>query len=52
MEFVEGYYDRLGMKKTLGELGLPDTEEFAVRTLEFAPYTRRRLTLLRLIGAR
>ena len=52
LEFLNGYYDKLGMKKTLGELGLPDTEEFAAKTFEFAPYTRKRLTLLRLIGAK
>jgi len=43
------YYDKLGMLKTLKEIGLPDDEEFVKKTFEFAPYVRKRMTLLRII---
>ena len=43
------YYDKLGMLKTLREIGLPDDEEFVKKTFEFAPYVRKRMTLLRII---
>jgi len=40
-----------GAPSTLGEIGLPDAAEFAARTLEYAPYVRLRLSLLKLIAA-
>ena len=44
---------RLGRAPTtLSELGLPDDEEFIARTLGFAPYVRKRLTLLKVLSAK
>lgn len=48
-EYIRNYMISAGCKTTLSELGLPDTAEFAARTLEFAVYARKRLTLLRII---
>ena len=41
-----------GAPTTLSELGLPDDEEFIKRTLGFAPYVRKRLTLLKVLSAK
>lgn len=41
-----------GAPTTLSELGLPDDEEFIARTLGFAPYVRKRLTLLKVLSAK
>ena len=41
-----------GAPTTLPELGLPDDEEFIKRTLGFAPYVRKRLTLLKVLSAK
>ncbi len=40
-----------GAPTTLSELDLPDDEEFIARTLGFAPYVRKRLTLLKVLSA-
>ena len=49
VEFIRDYLKSVGAKTTLSELGLPDSDDFAQKSLEFAPYVRRRLTLLKLI---
>lgn len=49
VEFIRDYLKSVGAKTTLSELGLPDSDDFAQKSLEFAPYARRRLTLLKLI---
>ena len=36
---------------TPAEVNLPDDDEFIAKSLEFAPYVRNRLTLLKVIGA-
>ena len=41
-----------GAPTTLSELDLPDDEEFIKRTLGFAPYVRKRLTLLKVLSAK
>lgn len=41
-----------GAPTTLSELDLPDDEEFIARTLGFAPYVRKRLTLLKVLSAK
>lgn len=48
-EAIRSYLCSVGAKTTLAELGLPDTSEFAEKSLCYAPYVRRRLTLLKLI---
>ena len=49
VDFIRDYLRSVGAKTTLSELGLPDNSDFAAKSLEFAPYVRRRLTLLKLI---
>lgn len=46
---IKNYYKLIGAKSTLSELNLPDTAEFISKSLEFAPYVRDRLTLLKVI---
>lgn len=48
-ETVRAYMKEVGCKTTLAEIGLPDSEEFRAKTLEFAPYVRKRLTLLKML---
>ena len=49
IETMKAYYDKIGAPTTLSELGLPDSDEFIAKTLEFAPYVRNRLTLLKIL---
>lgn len=49
-EFVKSYMKACGCKTAIASLGLPDTPEFIGLTLEFAPYVRRRVTMLKLCG--
>ncbi len=51
-ETVERYLTLAGAPTTLSALGLPDDEAFTARTLAFAPYVRRRLTLLKILSAK
>ena len=46
---IREYLRSVGAKTTLTELGLPDTEEFIRKSLDWAPYVRRRLTYLKVI---
>lgn len=48
-EEIRGYLLSVGAKTTLTELGLPDSTEFIQRSLDWAPYVRRRLTYLKVI---
>ena len=41
-----------GAPTTLSGLGLPDDDAFVAKTLEFAPYVRKRLTLLKVLSAK
>lgn len=50
-EYAESLLKAAGAPTTLYEIGLPDTEEFTARSLEFAPYVRNRLTLLKVMMA-
>jgi glycerol-1-phosphate dehydrogenase [NAD(P)+] len=49
-DFVKSYMYGCGCKTAVASLGLPDTPEFIGLTLEFAPYVRRRVTMLKLCG--
>ena len=49
VKFVRDYLLALGAKTTLAEIELPDTVEFKRLSLEFAPFVRRRITLLKLL---
>ena len=51
-ERLERYLKIAGAPTTTAELGLPDSPEFIERTLAFAPYVRKRLTLLKIIEAK
>ncbi len=51
-ERLERYLKLAGAPTTLTELGLPDSPEFIEKTLAFAPYVRKRLTLLKIIEAK
>jgi glycerol-1-phosphate dehydrogenase [NAD(P)+] len=46
--FICRYLKSCGAKTTLTEIGLPDTESFIKLSLQYAPFVRRRLTLLKL----
>ena len=46
---IRKYLLSVGAKTTLGELGLPDNAEFAEKSLDYAPYVRSRLTMLKVI---
>lgn len=50
-EFIRAYLKKCGAKTTLGEIGLPETGEFISLSLRYAPFVRRRLTLLKLTPA-
>lgn len=47
---MRDYMRSIGAKTTLAELDLPADEQFRRDSLAFAPYVRRRLTFLKLIG--
>jgi len=47
-DFVRGLMASCGCKMTLASVGLPDTPEVVSKSLEFAPYVRRRVTMLKL----
>lgn len=47
-EFVRSYMQACGCRLSLDSIGLPDTSDFLIKTLEFAPYVRRRVTMLKL----
>lgn len=49
LESLIDYYKKIGALTTLKELGLPDDEDFIAKTLEYAPYVRNRLTLLKIL---
>jgi len=40
-----------GCKTTLGEIDLPETDDFLMKSLRFAPYARNRLTFLKYLEA-
>ncbi len=40
-----------GCKTTLSEIDLPETEEFLITSMRFAPYARNRLTFLKYLAA-
>lgn len=46
---IREYLRSVGAKTSLSELGLPDTAEFAEKSLDWAPYVRQRLTYLKVI---
>lgn len=46
--FIYDYLKSCGAKTTLTEIGLPDTDTFIRHSLMYAPFVRRRLTLLKL----
>ena len=46
--FVRDYMAASSCKLGLASIGLPDSPEFICKTLEFAPYVRKRVTLLKL----
>ena len=48
-EKIKNFLLSVRAKTTLGELGLPDTSDFAEMSLKYAPYVRRRLTMLKII---
>lgn len=48
-EKIKKFLLSVNAKTTLGELGLPDTPDFAEKSLKYAPYVRRRLTMLKII---
>ncbi|MDD4772875.1 MAG: sn-glycerol-1-phosphate dehydrogenase [Eubacteriales bacterium] len=50
--YIRDYLRSCGAKTTLTEIGLPDTGEFINMSLRYAPYVRRRMTLLKLSAAR
>lgn len=47
-EFIRAYLKKCGAKTALGEIGLPETGDFVSLSLRYAPFVRRRLTLLKL----
>ena len=49
LDKLTAYYNKIGALTTLAELELPDSDEFLAKTLEFAPYVRNRLTLLKIL---
>lgn len=49
LDTLTAYYKKIGALTTLKELNLPDDEEFIAKTLEYAPYVRNRLTLLKIL---
>jgi glycerol dehydrogenase-like iron-containing ADH family enzyme len=49
--FICNYLKSCGAKTTLAEIGLPDTEKFIRQSLAYAPFVRRRLTLLKLTAS-
>ncbi len=51
-EKLERYLKIAGAPSTLDELGLPNDPEFVKRTLAYAPYVRKRLSLLKIISAK
>ena len=48
-EKIKKFLLSVNAKTTLGELGLPNTPDFAEKSLKYAPYVRRRLTMLKII---
>ncbi|MHB1152988.1 MAG: sn-glycerol-1-phosphate dehydrogenase [Eubacteriales bacterium] len=48
---IRQYLKTCGAKTTLDEIGLPETEAFKNLSLKYAPFVRRRLTLLKLAAA-
>lgn len=48
---IRRYLQSCGAKTTLAEIGLPDNGSFRELSLKYAPFVRRRLTLLKLIAA-
>lgn len=50
-ERVASLLEAVGAPYDLAGVGLPQSDEFAERSLAFAPYVRNRLTLLKLISA-
>lgn len=46
---LEAFMKSIGAKTEIAQLGLPADSEFLAKTLEFAPYVRRRITLLKLL---
>lgn len=46
---IEEYLASKGGKTSLAALGLPDDDAFSAATLQYAPYVRNRLTLLKLL---
>lgn len=49
LDKLTAYYKKIGALTTLKELNLPDDKEFIAKTLEYAPYVRNRLTLLKIL---
>ena len=49
--WLRGYMLALGCKTRLAEIELPDTAEFAAKSLKYAPFVRRRITLLKILRA-
>jgi Glycerol dehydrogenase and related enzymes len=45
--FMRDYMSACGCKPDLASIGLPDSDEFLRLTLEFAPYVRKRVTMLK-----
>lgn len=50
-EEIEKLLELSDVTRTTAEVNLPEDEEFAACSLEFAPYVRNRLTLLKVIAA-
>ncbi|MBE6568765.1 MAG: sn-glycerol-1-phosphate dehydrogenase [Ruminococcaceae bacterium] len=51
MDELRGLMQKADCVSRLSEIGLPDEEEFIEKTLQYAPYVRDRLTLLKVINA-
>lgn len=51
-EKLERYLKIAGAPSTMQELGLPSDKEFICKTLAYAPYVRKRLSLLKIISAK
>ncbi|MCI8388475.1 MAG: sn-glycerol-1-phosphate dehydrogenase [Clostridiales bacterium] len=49
---LERYLKIAGAPSTLSELSLPDDQDFIEKSLAFAPYVRKRLTLLKILSAK
>ena len=50
-EEIEKLLELADVTRTTAEVNLPEDDEFIERSLEFAPYVRNRLTLLKVIAA-